>query len=777
MKILLLLLVLALGLVRLGRWLIAMPVPSWDGRLEVKGLVEPVDIYRDRHGVPHIFATSVRDAAFAQGFVQARDRLWQMELNRRVGCGRLSELFGGQALAADRFLRRMGLRRAAERQVDTLSDTERELLAAYADGVNAGTRSLGLRLPLEFWLLRLRPEPWSVVDSLTWINVMSMDLCANWEAELMRGRMAVRLPPQAAQLLTLSSPGRPVTIGESFGPSMERLAELYRQARDWLPQGLAGGSNVWAVSGSRSHSGKPLLASDPHLVARLPAIWHEAHLAAPGLDVFGACFVGLPLVVIGHNRKVAWGFTNSFADAEDLFLEKFDQDGHYLTEEGWKQPERRFETIRVRGGQPVIEEVVSTRHGPVLARDGEFGLALCSVTEEPDHIIDALLAANRAETAPAFREALRGWHAPSVNAVFADVEGNIGAMMTGLVPIRRRGTGLTPVPGWTGEYDWDGFIPFEEMPALMNPESGVLVNANNAIVGSRYPYHLTWDFMGGDRAARLVELLSSQETFTPQDFARFQTDTVTLPGRRFARLCTALAPSRARDLLLDWDGDLTPESAGGAVYEVTLHELMQLTFEPLLGPELLAEFMGRSPNPMAILAGHGGRYTGFLVDLVEQGDEALGRLGLTGGWHERLQQALDRAAERLTKELGDDWSWGRLHRLRLAHPLGLLKPLDRLFNGPEIPMGGDTDTPLQTPVIPHRPFSADSWSPSWRQVVDLGDTSRGASVLSTGQSGHPGSLHYLDQFPLWRSGALKEHLMNREDVEASSVSHMLLTPL
>ena len=417
------------------------PLPKLEGSLKAEGLIEPATVRRDKFGYVRVEATSVRDAVFAQGYVHAQDRLWQLEFNRRLGSGRLSELFGEIALSADVFLRRLGLRRSAQNCLEVLEKEERELLQAYADGVNAARKSLGWRLPLEFRLLGCEFEPWTVLDSLTWIQVMSLDLCANWEQELLRGKILAKLGPTGADLLHLWTEGGSVAALpglEEAGPLFEGLSELYQEVKEFFPNaGQPGASNAWAVAGSRSASGKPVLASDPHLVGRVPSVWHEIHLVAPGLDVCGVSFPGMPLVVIGHNSKVAWGITNSYADTMDLFLERFHSDDPNLveTEAGFMPVQLFQEEVRVKGGETVVEEVRVTRHGPILV-ESEFGaLALKWINYEPSHPVATLLAMNQAKSASEFKEALRHWQAPSSNFVYADVAGNIGYLMAGHIPV------------------------------------------------------------------------------------------------------------------------------------------------------------------------------------------------------------------------------------------------------------------------------------------------------------------------------------------------------
>lgn len=787
--------ILAVALLLAGGWwwLYRLSLPRISGTRRAQGLEKPVEILRDRYGVPHIFASTLADAFFAQGYVHAQDRLWQMELNRRVGAGRLSELFGPMALEADRFLRRLGLRRAAEAEVARLEPEERAVLEAYAAGVNAAMAAMGPRRPLEMRLMGLRPAPWEVPDSLTFAKVMSLNLCTNFEAELFRARVIEKVGHQKAALCALGYPaGHPLVVppGASSAGTAAELAQLYAAAKEYLPLAPMGASNNWVVSGRRTQSGMPLLANDPHLPLQVPSIWYEVHLVAPGLDVYGVSLAATPGVALGHNRKVAWGFTNSGADVQDLYLERFhpERPGEYEHRGEWLKAKRVREVIGVKGQPDQPEEVLLTLHGPVMAggpgRQGP-ALALRWAALDPSHPVAALLEMNRAQSAAEFRNALRKWHTPSQNVVFADVSGEIGFVMAGAVPIRARGSGFSPVPGWTGEYEWTGFVPFDELPQLMNPQSGYLVTANNRVVDPSYPHHITLDFLNGFRARRIEQLLTQKPVLNAADFAQIQMDVFCAPGKAFAAHCQKLQPSgalerRALEKLRAWDGQASPASAGAAVYEAMIVAAVRKVFTPALGRELVDEMMGKSvENPLSPMSMMLGRYTGAFLEALDRRDPALLEISGASSWEAILSEALADAVTELKKRLGEEvesWSWGRIHILQLRHPLGAKKPLNLIFNGPSVPIGGDTDTPLQTAVLPHLAFGAEGWAPSWRQIADLADLSRSVSVHTTGQSGHPGSPHYMDQFPLWYRGEHHPHWLDRSEIEQHLEARLKLEP-
>lgn len=754
-------------------------IPSHHGEVTVSGLDFPVVIRRDRFGVPTIGAESLADALFGQGFCQAQDRLWQMELNRRIGSGRLAEIFGKEALPADIFLRRLGLRRAARSDLDALSFEEGEFLQAFCAGVNEGIRSLKT-LPVELRLLGIEPEPWEPLDSLTWIQVMSMDLCCNWEQELLRGRILEELGPKGAELLHLFEQKTGVTLppGGAGPEALKGLWELYEQAKAFLPNGgLPGGSNAWVISGKLSKSGRPLLANDPHLVGRVPSIWYESRLRTPDLDVRGATFAGVPFIVVGANRDIAWGITNSYADTQDLFIERFSSNNPslYQTESGFQELERVEELIQVKGSQPHGEVVEYSRHGPVLFRNDKIGLALKWKNFEPSHPVQTLSAMNQATSAREFKEALRTWQAPSSNFVYADRFGDIGYLMAGHVPIRKQGTGLTPVPGWNGEFEWDGQIPFEELPQVENPESGYVVTANNPVVDESYPHHITYDWLSSARAARIEALLLSKEGLDLDDFAAVQMDVRCTTGLRFVQACQKLELQDPKvcetlDFLGAWNGDGSPESCEMTVYQVVSLNALQDFLEKVMGENLALQFLGQSSNPVSLMAGHTGRYTVWFVQLLDD-PQRYQRFQELFPKLDSLESLLERAflaaLSQLENGLGKDrsqWYWGRLHRLQFKHPMGVNYLLGRLFNGPSAGAGGDTDTVFQTALNPQSSYEAEAWCPSFRHLVELGKELRYFSIIPTGQSGHPASPNYMDQFLMWCQGDTKSYRLEGREL-------------
>ncbi len=797
-------------------WLFRAGLPRVRGTLKGPGLGAPVEIIRDKWGIPHIYAQSLADATYGLGYVHAQDRLWQMELRRRMAAGRLSEVIGAVTLEADRFVRRIGLRRAAEAEAAQLDPQEQALAEAYNRGVNAAIAHMGRRLPLEFRLLGVRPAPWTTADTLAWLKVMALNLSLNWEQELFRHRLVEQVGPELAARLEPHYPaGQPLATapgGEGAADSAEQLLKLFDAAKPYLTMGAPGASNNWVVAGSRTETGKPMLANDPHLILQIPSLWYEAHLICPEASVTGCTLPGSPGVLIGHNQHVGWGFTNSGADVADLFIEKWHPTEAACEFQGqWEPVAVLHETIKVKGEADAVETIYVTRHGPVMA-GGPLGtgpaLALRWAALDPGHAIRTMMAMNTAGGAAELREALRHWPTPSQNVVFADTAGNIGYVMAGLVPVRKNGTGLTPVPGWTGDYEWTGWIPFEELPQLWNPECGYIVTANNAVVDCSYQHHISWDWSAGYRAQRILDMIAARPKLTLQDFRDIQMDVYSLPGLEFADHCQNLRPTdplqqQALQALLEWDGHLRPDSIGGAIYETTVHHALHRAYSPLLGQDLLEQWLGKGHTPAPAGAGVG-RSTTIATLLRElrfrdttflAGGRPLAVVAaakapapvLAGGeaaacdnpWDDLLAASLADAVAYLRHTLGDrpqDWQWGKIHRLQISHPMSAVKPMHLIFGGVDLPVGGDADTPHQSAYVSHRPFMAAGWAPSYRHLLDFADLNRSKSVHPGGQSGQPGSKHYMDLFPLWYKGEYHPMLFTRTAVLEHAQSTLRLQP-
>jgi penicillin amidase len=731
----------------LGWWLSGSQ-PRNEGNLRLPGLRATVTVARDDAGVPRIIAESDHDAYFALGFVHAQDRLWQMEIQRRLGAGRLAEILGAPASATDTFMRTLGLYRLAERDFEGLSPDVKSGLEAYSAGVNAYINAHSGPLPPEFVLLRHRPEPWTPADSVVWGKLMAMQLAGNWRDELLRARLQASLPAeQIADLWPDYPRGQPVTIGLSE-PFLDHMLAAIPSAV--LPH-LA--SNVWVVSGERSQTGKPILANDPHLGFQAPILWYLATVSTPDLEVSGGTVPGTPFHLLGHNRRIAWGLTTTQSDTMDLFIEKAEGDG-YSTPEGPQPFHTRSEIIKVRGADAVVINVRETRHGPVISdvlgekADGQI-LALSAAAFQPDdRTIQAVYKINRAGNWDEFQAALQDFHAPQQNVAYADVDGHIGLTSPGRIPIRKSGDGTLPRPGWTGEFDWVGWVPFDALPRVFDPPSGVIVNANNKIVGDNYPYLLAANWPEGYRAQRILERLDERPRHSIEDMSALQMDNLSLMAVELKPLLLKQPPNGGRaklvyDLLKAWDGTADPRAAEPLIFQAWLRQLQQDLLAPSLGPygETFAILHPRFLK--AVLQGH----TQWCVGLNQPAPADC---------HAVVAHALDTALDRLTRRFGDnigDWHWGDAHVARfdalLFSHIPLLAPATRLSLG----TGGDDFTIQRGGMGEADPASlTHTHGAGMRAVYDLSDLDASRFVIATGQSGNPLSAHWGDMLELWGQG-------------------------
>jgi len=788
---LVLLLICLVALFVVGLWwrFLRRPLPRISGTLRVEGLQASVEVIRDRWGIPHITAQNEHDLFMAQGYVHAQDRLWQMEQNRRVMHGRLAEAVGEIALPADRFSRAIGFRRAAEAEVATLLDEVVAPLQAYADGVNAFIADHRGALPLEFALLRLQPEPWTVLDTVGWGKVMAWSLSCNWESELLRWDLARKLEPDQATALEVGyNPANPTVVKDTEGDGKDdvatQLLSAYQEARLFLAPGAGDvGSNNWTLAPAKSSTGRPILCNDPHLAPGMPSIWYENHLQCPTLHATGVSFAGVPGVIIGHNDRIAWGVTNAFPDVQDFYVERFDpQNPNRCEFQGqWEEAQVVREEIRVKGrDEPEVLEVRVTRHGPVvsdvLAPEAGVPLALRWTAHDPGDLVMGVLAVDRAGDWAEFQEALRHWPAPSQNFVYADVEGHIGFIMPGQIPIRARGDGLLPVPGWDGDHEWTGFIPFEELPRLHDPADGLIVTANNRVVGPDYPHFISAEWSAGYRARRIEEALRGQDHISPADCQALHMDFTCLPADDLLPFLADLSPTdptgqRALEVLREWDRQATPDSVGASVYEALVIHLLRQTFAPALGVgEHLDHFLGIARMPLFPIASFGGRAWETLMAALR---------GETDVVTPDLPGAFAAAVAALRDSLGpnmDAWQWGQLHQVSFDHAMKDVPVIGRLLSRGPYPVGGDGQTLHQANFAVRWPVGPVTVSVSYRQVIDVGAWENSVSVNTTGQCGILGSRHYADQIPLWREGRYHPMLWRREDIEREAEGVLILEP-
>ncbi|GAC1640315.1 MAG: penicillin acylase family protein [Ktedonobacteraceae bacterium] len=786
------------------------PLPKTRGKLYVQGLHEPVEVLTDQYGVPHIYAHNEDDLFFAQGYIHAQERLWQMEVNRRVGSGRLAEIFGPVAVETDRFCRRLGMHRSSVEEEKHLSSHSRRVLEAYALGVNTFTQNNAHRLPVEFTLLGFKPTPWSPVDSLQWSKMMGWNLGGNWETELIRARIIAKVGPErAAQLEAGYDAKHPLIIpsGVAYQGVNLGLLEQYEQLKNLSGFGMLGGSNNWVVDGTMTETGAPILCNDPHLGQAAPSIWYECHLVAGDINVVGASFPGAPGIVIGHNAHIAWGVTNAVSDVQDLYIEKFHPHNPYQYEfQGqWEDATVVREEIRVKGQkEPIVEEVLITRHGPILTSttqpskgdsqnstgtQKELPLALRWVGLEQCNIISSIQKINRATDWQEFREALRDWDVPPQNVVYADAAGNIGYVMAGAIPMRAKGQTLLPSPGWTGEYEWTGLIPFDELPQSYNPEQHFIVTANNRVVDDTYPYYITNEWLNGYRAQRIHDLLTSKGKLTSADMANIQADQYSLPAVEIVPHILTITPTTtiekaAQDTLRSWDFVLAPKSAGAAIYTTFLRRLEFLVLSAALGDDetLLQAYMGKGTNILASANGYASRSKPLIIRMLNARDDTWFATSVIPNgptsWETALSRAFSATVEELCETLGNDptrWQYGAIHTMTYKHTLGSVKLFAPFFNRGPFPVGGDIDTVNMGATLPHEPKIV-TVVPSYRQIVTLADMSNSLSGHAPGQSGHPTSKHYDDFISMWLHVEHHPMLVEYKRIEANSQGILHMVP-
>lgn len=716
-------------------------LPQTQGTITLEGPLAPIEIRRDAWGVPHIAAGDSRDAYFALGFVHAQDRLWQMDMMRRYGAGRLSEVVGARALDTDRMMRTLGVYRLAKRAVDQLDPDTRAALDAYAQGVNAFLAARRGALPPEFIALGYAPEPWRPADSVVWGKLMAMQLSGDWRGDLLRARLAERMGRKAVESLFPPDEGGSPTVGDS--------------ASVVPPYDSRGASNMWVLAGNHTDTGAPILANDPHLGANVPSQWYLARIETPDSTLAGATAPGVPFVILGHNARIAWGFTSSQADVEDLFVETEtpDDPSSYLTPDGPKPFERREERIGVKGEEDVVIAVRATRHGPVISdalkesdRLGSTILALSApYLMEPDHSANAVLGLNRARNWDDVLTALRSFEALQQNVFYADVVGHIGYVAPGRIPIRKSGEGFFPANGASGAGDWIGFIPYGDLPRAYDPPSGWLANANNRPVGRDYPYFLAREWEEPYRYDRIVDLIGAKPRQTMADSAAMQADILSPVAREFLPTLIARADpgdDRSGPILrsLDaWDGRMSPGAREPLIFVAWLRALTQTLFEQKLGPDF-GDFWSLHPRLLReALAGQGGWCAppngGAPTCQVE------------------VRAALGAALDELGWRYGPDpagWTWGQAHALILSHPiLGRLPVIGRWFTK-LLTLGGGEDTLMRAAMRwPGRAPYRTVHIATLRAIYDLGDLDASQFLIATGQSGHPLSRHFLDLAPRW----------------------------
>ena len=778
-----------------GWWIVHRSLPTLDGQVAVGGLKAGVIVDRDRWGRPWIRAKSTEDLVMAQGYVMAQDRLWQMDLLRRVAAGELSEIVGPQALKFDEENRTLGLRQAAERAAAESNPEIRALLESYARGVNQYISERQSRLPVEFSLMRYKPRPWTPADTYLVSLYMWKTLTSTWKAKINRAWVSEKVGPErAAQMFAADSPldhyimapaaapaappsplapkagGDRTTIGPSGAPkprvsqSAPFAPRKWDAARDFLAQfeeesSEIIGSNNFVVSGAHTASHKPLLANDTHLALSVPCIWYLIHLTAPGWNVEGFALPGSPLVIIGHNDRVAWGFTNSNADVQDLYAETFDpaHPGNYRANGKWIPADVRKEKIHVLGKPDVELDVTVTRHGAVVYRDsadsaGGHAYALRWTALEPGGLDFGFPLLGRANNWDEFVEVTRHIAGPGQNTIYADVDGNIGFTIPARIPIRANGNGALPVPGDTDEFEWQRYIPFEDLPRVLNPPDGIIATANARTVGPGYKYFLSARQAGPFRTERIYQLLTGRTALKPEDMNAIQNDIVSLPNQFLAKqLASASRTTPPRDPrtlkliaeLSGWDARATADSYETSFLELTRHALLHNLLVPYLGDETSRYELW---EPRSVYNDVWWRDKVFLENILTERPSAWlpkGVLNYDVLLISSANDAVDELARGTRTSDVTRWQWGALHPLNMLHPIGRTGMWRSLFSiGPD-PQGGTIDT-VKAMGVGH--------GPAMRFVSDLSNFDNSLMEITTGESGQVASPHYRDQFPEWFEG-------------------------
>ncbi len=740
-------------------------LPQLEGEARLAGLEAEVTVSRDSDGIVRIEAGSDLDAYQALGYLHAQDRLWQMDFMRRSGAGRLSEVVGAPTIRIDKIMRTLGLYAVAEASFDRLTPEVRSAIEAYTAGVNAYIETAKGAWPLEFNLLFYEPEPWKPADSLVWSRLMAIQLSGNWRSELQRARLQAFLKPEQIRALWPDYPAdAPVALA-----GLDRRAAL--DPLEALPWSLApkDASNSWVLSGERTTTGKPILANDPHLSLDAPGLWYLVDIQTPEGRLRGASAPGVPFVVLGQNDDVAWGFTTTHSDTQDLFVERLDPDqpGHYLTPDGSRAFETREEVIKVKGEEDVLLTVRSSRHGPILdeladpqefeqaadaaGAESESVVALAwSALRDDDLIPQAIYGFNKARNWPEFLAASRFFHAPQQNIVYADRTGEIGLVVPGRVPVRAKGDGRVPVPGWTDDYAWTGFIPFEELPQGSNPESGVYVVANNKIVDDDYPHLITADWPSQYRAARIQEVLDATEKSGIEESLALQNDILSGPARqlmpRLLKTRPMSQPARkALALLAKWDFRMDRNRAEPLIYANWLNKLNAALIEDELG----AEFSGFQRPKTELIA--------RILSAEPSSpwcDDA--QTSTTEDCETALSSSLDEALEEIIANFGEDmsaWRWGAVHRAPLPHPVLSRIPVVSSIFDIGVETDGGSETVKRAGVSYRGPFDKrfnDRHGAGYRAVYDLADPENSRFMISTGQSANPFSPHYGSFAERWR---------------------------
>ena len=788
-----LILLLAVGII--GYVLVSRSFPKISGSAAAEGLSQEVRVVRDAYGVPHISAQSEHDAFFTVGYVHAQDRLWQMELSRRAGSGRLAEVLGVPALKIDRLFRTLGLSREAKILEQSLDPATRAALQAYADGINCFIADHKGKYPVEFDMLNIDPEPWTIDQSLLLSRLMAWELnYARW-TDLLLAELVQRFGEEKArQVFPYWPEDAPIIVprelrGKNISQNLRPLFDAEGAYRSLLGiRGFESGSNAWAVSGAKSATGKPILANDPHLILMSPARWYELQIDAPGLDVAGMSIPGVPFVVLGRNARVAWGVTNAMLDDEDFYMEDVDSVQHptkYRYKNEWLPVEEDVDTILVKDDAPVILSVYRTQRGPIVnkmeptAHYSQMLISMKWTGYESSNETGAFYRIDKASDWKEFQDALKLFAVPAQNFVYADVDGNIGYYTGGRLPIRKTKGPTLPFPGWTDEYDWKGYVPFEQMPHRYNPPEGFVATANNKITDDSYPYYISNYWESPWRSIRISEVLREQDRFTVEDMQRLQCDLVSVQAREIVPLILHAYDSvsvsdpdvkTTLEYFRNWNFEMRKEDVSTSLFEAAVTKMVYNTFHDKMGDRVYRLYDTLASTPLSALS-H------LLKDPASEwfDDPAT---PAQESRDDMIRRSVSDAVADLRLRLGGalkEWEWGRIHTVTFAHVFGANAFLARLFTVGPFPVGGSHATVNVGQFFLAYPYES-AVGPSMRQIFNLADVNDTRTVLPPGQSGQIFTGHYKDQIVLWLNGGYKIRPMEDARVESSPHDVLVLKP-
>lgn len=764
-------LIVILALVLLGANMFAKrSLPQISGEIQLEGLLDKVTVVRDEKGVPHIEAQNDHDLYMAQGYVTAQDRLFQMDLSRRQASGQLSEVIGDKAIDKDKFFRTFGLRRAAEISYPDYNQETKDILKWYAEGVNSFMRESinEKKLPVEFTLLGYKPSEWTPIDSLTIAKYMAYDLGGHWQGQAFRSYVLTNFGEEKAYDLFPNYPkDAPYVIPKGEIDYEKSFANAI------IPPEF-NGSNNWVISGEKSETGAPLLADDPHLGLATPSVWYQTTLKSPEQNVSGVIFGGLPGIILGHNENIAWGITNVGPDVQDLYIEKRNPDNpnQFLYNGKYEDAKIITETINVKDQDPIDYKVTVTRHGPVISEfahqsEEDTVLAMKWTALEATQDLEALKGMNTAKNWEEFDKAIEPFKAPSSNFVFAAKDGTIAYKASGNIPIRKKGESLVPVPGWNDEYEWEGYIPHDQLPTLINPKDGFIATANNKIVDETYPYHISNTWAQPYRQKRILEVLNSKDKFSVQDMQDLQMDIKNLQAEEFvpmflerlAEQDLSKKEKEAIEILKKWNYEDEKNATAPLLFQQLYIEISDILFGDVFSEDIMTIFEGRA------------QIIDELIRRANEGNEGPW-VKENGGLSEVIHKALQQSVKNLEKKHGEDmnkWSWGSEHQLKFMHPLSSVNPLQYIFNDKEaIPVGGSKVTVqaaernIETGLVNH--------GASWRYVIDVSDLMKGYHIVGPGQAGHFKSKWYDDQVEDWANGEYHETNLNYKGEENQSLT-------